>query len=217
MTNLNAFENIDIVRIVILILALTIAIVGHEIAHGYVAYKFGDDTAKNLGRLSVNPIRHIDPLGTIIIPALLYLTAGFVIGWAKPVPINSYTVIRNGGYKAMILVSLAGIAYNFALAAISFFMIKTGIFYEDLQNFLLTLLLVNLILGLFNLYPIPPLDGSKAVEYSLRSLRLHGIANMFSGLQRYGMIVLIVIIASPLKDYVFYPIRYALELVKFAF
>ncbi|WP_169974088.1 MULTISPECIES: site-2 protease family protein [unclassified Campylobacter] len=213
---MSGFENIDIVEIVTLVIALTIAIVGHEIAHGWVAYKFKDNTAKNLGRLSINPIKHIDPFGTIIFPGLLYITAGFVIGWAKPVPINANTVIRNGGYKAMILVSLAGIIYNFILATISFFMIKTGIFQADLQKFLIMLMLVNLILGLFNLYPIPPLDGSQAVEYSLRSINLHKIASLFSSLQRYGMIILILIIASPLKDYVFYPIRYALEMVKFA-
>lgn len=213
---MSGFENIDIVEIVTLVIALTIAIVGHEIAHGWVAYKFKDNTAKNLGRLSINPIKHIDPFGTIIFPGLLYITAGFVIGWAKPVPINAHTVIRNGGYKAMILVSLAGIIYNFILATISFFMIKTGIFQADLQKFLIMLMLVNLILGLFNLYPIPPLDGSQAVEYSLRSINLHKIASLFSSLQRYGMIILILIIASPLKDYVFYPIRYALEMVKFA-
>ncbi|QKG28994.1 site-2 protease family protein [Campylobacter sp. RM16187] len=213
---MSGFENIDIVEIVTLVIALTIAIVGHEIAHGWVAYKFKDNTAKNLGRLSINPIKHIDPFGTIIFPGLLYITAGFVIGWAKPVPINAHTVIRNGGYKAMILVSLAGIIYNFILATISFFMIKTGIFQADLQKFLIMLMLVNLILGLFNLYPIPPLDGSQAVEYSLRSINLHKIASLFSSLQRYGMIILILIIASPLKDHVFYPIRYALEMVKFA-
>ncbi|QCD52936.1 site-2 protease family protein [Campylobacter sp. RM16192] len=213
---MSGFENIDILDIITLVIALTIAIVGHEIAHGWVAYKFKDNTAKNLGRLSINPIKHIDPFGTIIVPGLLYLTAGFVIGWAKPVPINGYTVIRNGGYKAMILVSLAGIIYNFILVTISFFMIKTGIFQADLQKFLIMLMLVNLILGLFNLYPIPPLDGSQAVEYTLRSINLHKIASLFSSLQRYGMIILILIIASPLKDYVFYPIRYMLEMVKFA-
>lgn len=213
---MSGFENIDILEIITLVIALTIAIVGHEIAHGWVAYKFKDNTAKNLGRLSINPIKHIDPFGTIIVPGLLYITAGFVIGWAKPVPINGYTVIRNGGYKAMILVSLAGIIYNFILATISFFMIKNGIFQADLQKFLIMLMLVNLILGLFNLYPIPPLDGSQAVEYTLRSINLHKIASLFSSLQRYGMIILILIIASPLKDYVFYPIRYALEMVKFA-
>lgn len=213
---MSGFENIDILEIITLVIVLTIAIVGHEIAHGWVAYKFKDNTAKNLGRLSINPIKHIDPFGTIIVPGLLYLTAGFVIGWAKPVPINGYTVIRNGGYKAMILVSLAGIIYNFILATISFFMIKTGIFQADLQKFLIMLMLVNLILGLFNLYPIPPLDGSQAVEYTLRSINLHKIASLFSSLQRYGMIILILIIASPLKDYVFYPIRYMLEMVKFA-
>lgn len=211
---MSAFENIDIVEIATLVVALTIAIVGHEIAHGFVAYKFGDTTAKNQNRLSINPIRHVDPLGTIIAPALLYLSTGFVIGWAKPVPVNTYTVIRNGGYKAAILVSLAGIIYNFILAILAFFAIKSGFVPSILIQFFFMLMAVNLILGMFNLYPIPPLDGSKALEYLFRMLNLQSAANLLSSAQKYGMIVLVIIVISPISQQVFYPIRYVFALFR---
>ncbi|QKF92490.1 site-2 protease family protein [Campylobacter sp. CCUG 57310] len=211
---MSTLENIDIVEIATLVVALTIAIVGHEIAHGFVAYKFGDETAKNQNRLSINPIRHVDPLGTIIVPALLYLSTGFVIGWAKPVPVNTYTVIRNGGYKAAILVSLAGIIYNFILAILAFFAIKSGFVPSILIQFFFMLMAVNLILGMFNLYPIPPLDGSKALEYLFRMLNLQSVANLLSSAQKYGMIVLVIIVISPISQQVFYPIRYAFALFR---
>ncbi|MGB2552450.1 site-2 protease family protein [Campylobacter sp. MOP51] len=211
---MSALENIDIVEIATLVVALTIAIVGHEIAHGFVAYKFGDTTAKNQNRLSINPIRHVDPLGTIIVPALLYLSTGFVIGWAKPVPVNTYTVIRNGGYKAAILVSLAGIIYNLILAILAFFAIKSGFVPSILIQFFFMLMAVNLILGMFNLYPIPPLDGSKALEYLFRMLNLQSAANILSSAQKYGMIVLVIIVISPIGQQVFYPIRYVFALFR---
>lgn len=211
---MSTLENIDIVEIATLVVALTIAIVGHEIAHGFVAYKFGDETAKNQNRLSINPIRHVDPLGTIIVPALLYLSTGFVIGWAKPVPVNTYTVIRNGGYKAAILVSLAGIIYNFILAILAFFAIKSGFVPSILIQFFFMLMAVNLILGMFNLYPIPPLDGSKALEYLFRMLNLQSVANLLSSAQKYGMIVLVIIVISPISQQVFYPIRYVFALFR---
>lgn len=212
------FEGVDLTQIALLTAVLIIAVVGHEIAHGWVAYKFGDLTAKNLGRLSVNPIKHIDPLGTIVIPAALYMTTGLIFGWAKPVPINVRTVVYNGGYKAAILVTLAGIIYNLIIATIAFGLLgtlKDIAPNEILIQFLFMLMIINLILALFNLYPIPPLDGSKALEYLFRLLNLHKIANMFSDFQRYGMIIILILVLSPLKDYFFYPIRYVVQSVKF--
>ena len=115
---------IDILRIAAAVLALMIAIVGHEIMHGFIAYKYGDMTAKNAGRLSINPLLHVDLVGTIIVPATLYflpmlmgMDGGFIFGWAKPVPVNMRTVINRGGYNAAMQVSLAGIVYNFTVAA----------------------------------------------------------------------------------------------------
>ena len=116
-------ESIDLLKILAAVLALAIAIIGHEIGHGLVAYVYGDTTAKNAGRLSINPLIHVDLVGTIIVPATMYFLpmllggeSGFLFGWAKPVPVNMATVIRNGGYNAAMQVDLAGIVYNFTLA-----------------------------------------------------------------------------------------------------
>ena len=210
-------DNIDFAQVAILVAVLVISVVGHEIAHGYAAFKYGDLTAKNLGRLSINPIKHVDPLGTIVVPALMYLSTGVTFGWAKPVPINLRTVLYNGGYKAAIIVALAGIAYNlalFALAFCAFKLIGFGFFDSSVAEFVLMLAAVNLVLALFNLYPIPPLDGSKALEYLLRIFGLHGAANWLNSMQRYGFIALVIIVISPLKDYFFEPIRYAVAIMR---
>ena len=107
----------EIIKAITMVTALLVAIIGHEIMHGLVAYKYGDNTAKNLGRLKINPIVHIDPVGTILVPAMLFFSgAPFIFGWAKPVPINISTVMRNGGTTAAVAVSLAGITYNFVIA-----------------------------------------------------------------------------------------------------
>jgi peptidase M50 len=197
------FTNFDPIKVATIVLSLIIAIVGHEIAHGYVAYKFGDNTAKNLGRLSINPIKHIDPVGTIIVPLVLYLSTGMMFGWAKPVPVNTYTVVRNGGYKAAIYVSLAGICYNVILGILSLFVLKALLnieTFEILLQFLFTLALLNLMLAIFNLYPIPPLDG------------FHALAEKLESISRYGFVILIIILVSPLKDTIFYPTRYVLDI-----
>ena len=207
-------ENKEIIKIVAQILALMIAIIGHEIMHGFVAYKYGDNTAKNAGRLSINPIKHVDLVGTIILPALLFFShAPFLFGWAKPVPINMREVMRNGGYKAAIFVSLAGIAYNFTLAIICTMIFKSlnepttyvGLFFLYL---VVQSLIYNVVLGIFNLYPIPPLDGSHALAYLAASNGWYGIMNFFDSIQKYGMIILLVFIATPLSNYFFAPIGY---------
>ncbi|MBD3807511.1 MAG: site-2 protease family protein, partial [Epsilonproteobacteria bacterium] len=101
-----------------IIIAFIIAIVGHEVMHGYTAYKLGDPTAKILGRLSINPLKHIDPIGSLIVPGIQLLTLGHVFfGWAKPVPINMHTIMKNGGENGAIKVSLAGVTFNFTLVA----------------------------------------------------------------------------------------------------
>ena len=148
----------------------------------------------------------------------MYLSTGVTFGWAKPVPINLRTVLYNGGYKAAIIVALAGIAYNLALFALAFCLFKfigfDGFFDGAVAEFVFMLAAVNLVLALFNLYPIPPLDGSKALEYLLRIFGLHGAANWLNSMQRYGFIALVIIVISPLKDYFFEPIRYAVAIMR---
>jgi Zn-dependent protease len=214
-------ETVDFLEIIAVVFALLIAIIGHEIMHGYVAYRYGDETAKHQGRLSINPLVHIDLVGTILVPTVLYVSgASFMFGWAKPVPIFIPTVIRNGGYKAAIFVSLAGIAYNFTLA-----LICLGLFHlffpSDIESytayfiayFLVQAIKYNIILGLFNLYPIPPLDGSHAVTYLALIFGWDKVVALYESLERYGMVILILFLATPLSQYFFAPIRFVLEYV----
>lgn len=192
-------EGFDLFKALSIIIALMIAIIGHEIMHGYVAYRYGDNTAKYEGRLSINPISHIDPVGTIAVPLLLFISgAPFLFGWAKPVPVNMWTVIRNGGYNGAIAVSLAGIVYNlFVAVSASLFMsfIDSSTL---LSQILYYLVVYNVVLAVFNLWPIPPLDGSNALGYLGRKFGSSAIDNFNEKVGRYGMIILIIILATPL-------------------
>lgn len=132
------------------------SIVLHEIAHGYVAYLFGDNTAKNANRLSLNPVSHIDMVGSVIVPALAIFFSGSVFGWAKPVPVNPYNISNKRG---MLCVSLAGIFMNLFLGILFFLSLKYMILSIFTQKVLFTVLSVNVSLALFNLLPIPPFDG----------------------------------------------------------
>jgi Zn-dependent protease len=210
---------VEIINIVTIILALMVAIIGHEIMHGRVAYYYGDNTAASMNRLSINPIVHIDPIGTILVPALLYFSnVGFLFGWAKPVPVNMRTVISNGGYNGAIGVALAGIAYNITLAIVASIALKampspTDYITLFISNFLLYTVIYNIVLALFNLLPIPPLDGSQALGYLFRKLNMHAPANFMDSIGQYGMIILILIIATPLSNIIFAPMQKIIEAV----
>lgn len=215
-------DSVNLVEVLATILALMFAIIGHEIMHGYVAHLYGDNTAKYAGRLSINPLVHVDMVGTIIVPAVLFFSgAPFMFGWAKPVPIFIPTVLRNGGNKAAIAVSLAGIGYNFVLAALCALLLG---FFQDLHEvdtliqyfivyFLIQSLIYNIVLGIFNLYPIPPLDGSHALTYLADSLGWHKVVAFYDSMERYGMVILILLIATPASKYFFAPIRYVIGLL----
>jgi len=218
-------DSIDLLKIVASVLALAIAIIGHEIMHGWVAYKYGDTTAKNAGRLSINPLIHVDLVGTIIVPASMYFLpmllgsdGGFLFGWAKPVPVNMATVVSNGGYNGAIGVALAGIAYNITLAIVASIALKampspTDYITLFISNFLLYTVIYNIVLALFNLLPIPPLDGSQALGYLFRKLNMHAPADFMDSIGQYGMIILILIIATPLSNIVFAPMQKIIEAV----
>ena len=148
----------EIFLIIILIILIFYSIILHEIAHGYVAYLLGDPTAKYEGRITLNPISHIDPIGTIIFPLFTYALGGFIFGWAKPVPYNPF----NLKYKTRdpILIALAGPVTNLVLMSIFLILLKTN-FFPLFNDIFFQLIRLNLVLALFNLLPIPPLDGSK--------------------------------------------------------
>ncbi len=220
-------DSIDILKIVAAVLALLIAIIGHEIMHGWVAYKYGDMTAKNAGRLTINPIPHIDPVGSILVPAMMYFipmlfgsSSGFLFGWAKPVPVNMRTVVDNGGYNAAMQVSLAGIAYNFALAALAAVvltsmsqpLVSDSLVYVFAYLFVLQLVVINVVLGVFNLLPIPQFDGAHFLTYLSLKYNYRSIAEWFQKMERYGMIFVLVILVTPIHEYVLIaPVQFVLQ------
>jgi len=167
------------------IIALALAIILHEVAHGYAALWLGDPTAKYAGRLSLNPIKHIDLWGTILIPLFLIISnTGFLFGWAKPVPVNYYN-LRNGRYGPF-LVALAGPGMNFLLLAIFGLLARFSPAGTALPYLFVQIALTNAVLMLFNLIPVPPLDGSKILYIFLEHR-----PDVIEFLERYGFVILI--------------------------
>ncbi len=194
--------NIDpILRVILSIAAVIPAIVFHEVAHGYTAFRLGDPTARNLGRLTLNPIAHVDPIGTILVPLVLVILGSAVFGWAKPVPVNP-RYFRNP-FRGMLFVAISGPLTNIAmglsaiaigrvaisilpyvqvLTSTSFF----GILARAVFYFLGVLAIINMFLAVLNMIPIPPLDGSRVLTYFLPT---EGKRMMLS-LERYGFIII---------------------------
>lgn len=182
---------------VLWILALVSAVVPHEYAHGWVAGKFGDPTARMKGRLTLNPIKHIDPVGTILVPVILYfLPVNFIFGWAKPVPVN-FSLLRNPK-RDMIWVAAAGPGINFCIAGVAAVLMPWAA--GDVQFFLMLVVLVNVFLALFNLIPIPPLDGSRI----LMGLLPVGMARAVSRIEPFGIIILIVLLNFGFLRFILY-------------
>ncbi len=180
-------------KIVIYALPILFAITVHEAAHGYVAKYFGDMTAYNEGRITLNPIKHIDPFGTILLPALTIALGGILFGWAKPVPVN-FDRLRNPK-KDMLWVAAAGPASNFLMAIFWALVIKFSISAPEAIAYPLALMgkagmSINIVLMVLNLLPLPPLDGGRIAI----SLLPNHLAQPFAQLERYGFIILIVLL-----------------------
>ncbi|MDD2890841.1 MAG: site-2 protease family protein [bacterium] len=166
-------------------LIIFFSVIVHEIAHGFIALKKGDPTARDAGRLTFNPIPHIDPIGTIILPIFLLVTHLPGIAWAKPVPINPYNF--NNPKKDMLWVSSAGILSNFGLAIILSVLVR---FFHISNPFLTYGIIINLLLAFFNLIPIPPLDGSKI----LAEILPYEAREKYLRIESFGFIIIILLI-----------------------
>ncbi|MCK5729188.1 MAG: site-2 protease family protein [Methylococcales bacterium] len=189
-------------RIVVWILPVIFAITVHEVAHGWVAKKFGDPTADKLGRLTLNPIKHIDLIGTIILPAVLLITlTGYIFGWAKPVPVNpnNFKTPR----KTMAIVALAGPVSNLLMAVAWALIMRLGAMLSTHEAISLPLIYmgvagitINLVLALINLIPLPPLDGGRIVAGFLSDKW----AFYYGYLERFGTGILLILLLSGLLN-----------------
>lgn len=202
------FLAFDLKEIPYVAITLMIAFTVHEFAHAFVAYKFGDPTAKNQGRLTLNPIQHLDPIGTILI-----FIAGF--GWARPVPVNRF--FFKNPRLAGISVSIAGPISNLIMASLGFLIwyamagmgVAAGLpsFVPDFLNIFIHL---NLVLFIFNLIPLPPLDGYRIVE----DLMPKSIRPRLTQYEAYGSVIFLILVITPLDQYTIQPIfRFVLPVV----
>jgi len=197
-------DQIDINRIIVMLLPLLFAVSLHETAHGLAALKMGDDTAARAGRLTLNPIRHLDPIGSVVLPLLLAVSgAPFIIGYAKPVPVNFARL--TDWKKGTIWVSVAGVLANLACLAVSGILFRllyllvgdyaftSSLAYFIVRDLLLILgfsVLINAILAVFNMIPIPPLDGSKIVLVFLPPR----LRKQFASIERVGIILILLLL-----------------------
>lgn len=183
------------VTIIVAFIVILVSMMLHELAHGFVAYKLGDDTAKSEGRLTLNPFKHLDPVLSIAMPLLLFLSGGPIFGGAKPVPVDSRRLKH--GVWGMAMVAIAGPMTNFILAFVAFLLgyftgglYASGIIGEIFSDFLF----INLGFGIFNLIPIPPLDGSRV----LYAIAPDGVREVMARMENWGiMVVLILVVVVP--------------------
>jgi len=182
----------------VFVIPVIFAVTVHEVAHGWVASRLGDQTAKSMGRLTLNPLKHIDLVGTILVPAIMYFVSGFIFGWAKPVPVNW----RNLGHprRDMAIVAIAGPVANLVMllfwAMSAKIITLSGIDLNYLTQLLLIMcsigITINIVLMILNLFPILPLDGGRV----LTAMLPRNLAVSFSRLEPYGLLILVVLLFS---------------------
>jgi len=195
------FESVR--TILLQIIAIFLVIVLHEVAHGYVAFRLGDRTAKQQGRLTLNPLAHVDPIGTVLVPVALIIFGLPAFGWAKPVPVNPRH-FRNP-LRGMMIVALAGPVTNFLLAGLGIGIVRLlvnavplrlltdsaagALVIQSVVLFMVMFAVYNVVIGIYNLIPVPPLDGSRVLLYFLppRAKRF------WIGLERYGLILIMLV------------------------
>lgn len=204
MSPLSLLQNILIYGIPILF-----AITVHEVAHGWIANKLGDPTARMLGRLTLNPIKHIDPIGTILVPGILVYTTGFIFGWAKPVPVG-WRNLRSPR-RDMALVAAAGPVSNLCMAVLWGLIIKLGVLLQTSTGMGISLAMIemgkvgiqiNLVLLVLNLLPIPPLDGSRVVASFLPPK----LAYVYARIEPFGFVILLALLYFKVLNVILAPL-----------
>ncbi len=197
----------------VFVIPVIFAVTIHEVAHGWVASRFGDQTARSMGRLTLNPIKHIDPVGTIVVPTIMYFASGFIFGWARPVPVNW----RNLGHprRDMALVAIAGPVANLLMLFFWAISAKIIMLSGSDSNYLTQLLLImcsigitiNIVLMILNLFPLLPLDGGRVLTAMLPP----NLAIPFSRLEPYGLIILVLLLVSGILWKILIPVIGGME------
>ena len=208
-------DNINIQQFSAALIPIIFAITVHEAAHGYAAKYFGDMTAFHLKRITLNPLRHIDPIGTIALPIILYSLGGFVFGWAKPVPVN-FSNLRNPK-KDMVWVALAGPGVNLIMAIFWTIIYTNFLLFPNVgQEFIFEMarwgISINVVLMVLNLLPLPPLDGGRVAV----GLLPYPWSSKLAGLERYGFFILIFLLATGLLGAILFPLINVSEGIIFA-